>query len=98
MSNEITISVPPVEVLGPAMRALNERQRSFVCALAVYGGEQGEAYRAAGYQVTERWSARACASRLANSADRRGDQGGSPSAPRQRVDVGRQHAGGTGEL
>lgn len=66
--NQIVIAVPPVEVLGPAMRALNERQRMFVCALAVYGGDQGEAYRIAGFNVANDNSARACASRLANSA------------------------------
>lgn len=62
------ISIPPVELMGPAMRALNERQRMFVCALSVYGGEQAEAYRAAGYAVTNDNSAGAAASRLANSA------------------------------
>jgi len=53
--------------MGPAMRALNERQRYFVCALMVYGGEQSEAYRAAGYNVTTDNSAGASASRLARS-------------------------------
>lgn len=61
------IVVPPVEVMGPAMRALNDNQRIFVCALGVHGGDQGEAYRAAGYLVKNDNSARACASRLANS-------------------------------
>lgn len=61
------IVVPPIEVMGPAMRALNERQRLFVCALGVHGGDQGEAYRSAGFNVTNDGSARACASRLANS-------------------------------
>ena len=61
------IQVPPVELMGPAMRALNERQRYFVCALMVYGGEQSEAYRAAGYNVTTDNSAGASASRLARS-------------------------------
>lgn len=64
----LTITVPPADVLGPAMRALNERQRAFVCALAVYGGEQTEAYRAAGFNVSTDGAARACASRLANNA------------------------------
>lgn len=61
------IVIPPVEVMGPAMRALNERQRHFVCALGVHGGDQSEAYRAAGYLVSSDGSARANASRLANS-------------------------------
>lgn len=61
------IQVPPVELMGPAMRALNEKQRIFVSALAVYGGEQSEAYRAAGYEVTNDNSAAAAASRLARS-------------------------------
>jgi phage terminase small subunit len=61
------IQVPPVELMGAAMRALNERQRYFVCALMVYGGEQSEAYRAAGYEVTNDNSAAAAASRLARN-------------------------------
>jgi hypothetical protein len=66
--NPITLfEIPAVEVLGPAMRALNERQRLFVCALAYFGGDQCEAYRAAGYQVTNDNSAQAASSRLANN-------------------------------
>lgn len=64
----VTIEIPAAEVLGPAMRALNDRQRIFVCALAVFGGDQSEAYRAAGYDATNNNSTRANASRLANSA------------------------------
>lgn len=60
--------IPATEVLGPAMRALNGRQRMFVCALAYYGGDQPEAYRAAGYLVTNDNSAQAASSRLANNA------------------------------
>lgn len=66
--NPYAITVPPVEVLGPAMRVLNDRQRMFVCALAVYGGDQKEAYRCAGYDVKTDASAQAASSRLANSA------------------------------
>lgn len=66
--NPYAITVPPVEVLGPAMRVLNERQRMFVCALAIYGGDQQSAYRCAGYAVTNDNSAQAASSRLANSA------------------------------
>lgn len=66
--NPYGITVPPIEVLGPAMRSLNERQRMFVCALMVYGGDQQEAYRCAGYDVKTAGSAQAASSRLANSA------------------------------
>ena len=64
----VLFEIPAAEVLGPAMRALNERQRLFVCALAYFGGDQQEAYRAAGYQATTDASAQASSSRLANSA------------------------------
>lgn len=63
------IDVPPEDQMGPAMLRLNSRQRVFVCALAVYGGQQDEAYRAAGYKVTTDNAARSCASRLANAED-----------------------------
>lgn len=64
----VLFEVPAADVLGPAMRALNERQRMFVCALAYYGGAQQEAYVAAGYSVTTAGSAQASSSRLANNA------------------------------
>lgn len=64
----VPFEVPAVEVLGPAMRALNERQRMFVCALAYWGGDQQEAYRAAGYATTTEASTQAASSRLANNA------------------------------
>lgn len=61
------ISIPPRDQMGPAMRQLNERQQRFVCALAVFGGEQKAAYLWAGYDATNDGSAIASSSRLANS-------------------------------
>lgn len=66
---ELLIDVPPEDHMGPAMLRLNPRQRRFVCALAVFGGNQAEAYRAAGYKVTTQDSANSAASRLANAED-----------------------------
>lgn len=63
------IEVPDEEHMGPAMKRLNERQRRYVAALAVYGGNQTLAYQFAGYDVTNNNSARAASSRLSNSAD-----------------------------
>lgn len=52
MEPELTrlIEVPPEDMMGPAMRELNERQRKYVCALAVTGGAHREAYVWAGYE------------------------------------------------
>lgn len=61
------IVVPPEDLMGPAMLNLNERQRKFVCALAVFGGDQKGAYAWAGYDVKTDGATRACASRLAAS-------------------------------
>lgn len=47
---EALIEIPPEDMMGAAMRALNPRQRRFVCALAVTGGAQREAYIWAGYE------------------------------------------------
>ncbi len=55
--------------MGPAMLRLNHRQRLFVCALAVFGGDQQEAYRYAGYKTSTANATAACASRLANAED-----------------------------
>ena len=64
---ERLIDVPPRELMGPAMQQLNGRQQRFVCALAVYGGDHMEAYRWAGFKVTNDNSANAASSRLFNS-------------------------------
>lgn len=68
-SLDTLVEVPPVEMMGPAMRALNERQRRFVCALAVLGGEQREAYVWAGYEAKTVASQDAAASQLAARPD-----------------------------
>lgn len=60
------IQVPAYEQQGPAMRALTEIQRRFVCALAVYGGNQREAARWAGYSASNENTLHAGASRAAN--------------------------------
>lgn len=39
------IEVPDPEDCGPHMRALNENQRRYVCALGVFGNNQGIAYQ-----------------------------------------------------
>lgn len=50
MPQEITIRLPPDTKLGPAMLALNEKQRAFVHALLATGGRSyTEAAIAAGY-------------------------------------------------
>jgi hypothetical protein len=56
----------PTEHLGPAMRALNERQRKFVTGMLVFGGSHSEAYKYAGYETTNDKSLVAAAARLAN--------------------------------
>lgn len=53
--------------MGPAMLRLNEKQRLFVCALAVFGGDQTRAYAYAGYSSINPRSVNASASRLANA-------------------------------
>lgn len=63
------IEVPPLDMMGPAMRALNERQRRFVCALAVTGGAQREAYIWAGYEARSIPSQDAAASQLIARGD-----------------------------
>lgn len=63
------IELPPEDQMGPAMRRLNERQRRFVCALSVFGGDQTRAYVFAGYDTTNQRSATAASSRLANTDD-----------------------------
>lgn len=67
MTNEldILVEVPPEDMMGPAMRQLNDRQRRFVCALAVTGGDHREAYVWAGYDCKNPNSQSAAASRLA---------------------------------
>lgn len=64
---ERLIDVPPRELMGPAMQQLNGRQQRFVCALAIFGGDHVEAYRWAGFKVTNDNSAGAATSRLFNS-------------------------------
>lgn len=66
---EALIEIPPVDMMGKAMLALNERQRRFVCALAVTGGAQREAYLWAGYEAKGIASQDACASQLAARGD-----------------------------
>lgn len=63
------IDVPPEDQMGPAMLRLNRRQRIFVCALAVFGGDQTAAYKHAGYECSNDRSAQAASSRLANAED-----------------------------
>lgn len=57
------VEVPDEEHMGPAMKRLNERQRRFVCALGVYGGNATRAYLFAGFSANEN-SAQALSSRL----------------------------------
>lgn len=61
------VEVPDEDHMGPAMKRLNERQRRYVCALGVYGGNQIAAYTFAGYICSNDNSAHASASRLANT-------------------------------
>lgn len=67
-AEQYLIEVPDEEHMGPAMRRLNERQRRFVCAMSVYGGDQTRAYVFAGYDVKTPGAIKACASRLHNDA------------------------------
>jgi hypothetical protein len=66
---DILVEVPPEDQMGPAMRALNERQRRFVCAMSVTGGDHREAYSWAGYDTKNPNSTSAAASRLAANPD-----------------------------
>lgn len=63
------IELPDEDHMGPAMRRLNERQRRFVCALSVFGGDQSRAYAWAGYDNKSDGARRVNASRLANNDD-----------------------------
>lgn len=63
------IDLPPEELMGEAMRRLNPRQQKFVCALAVFGGDQQKAYAYAGYKSANERTAAACSSRLAANPD-----------------------------
>lgn len=63
------IDIPPIELMGEAMRRLNPRQQKFVCALAVFGGDQKKAYAYAGYTFKTDNAGSANASRLANTPD-----------------------------
>src|ERR1035437_9648646 len=57
------VEVPHLDDCGPAMRALTEKQRRYVCALGVFGNSMGVAYQwAAG--ITNKEVGRASASRL----------------------------------
>lgn len=71
MSNEldILVEVPPEDMMGKAMLALNPRQRRFVCALSITGGAQREAYVWAGYEAKGIASQDAAASQLAARGD-----------------------------
>lgn len=63
-----TISLPEAADLGPAMRALNERQRAFVFALFALGSRDPvEAARAAGYPDSGKSGIRVQAHRLAHN-------------------------------
>lgn len=66
---DILVEVPPEDMMGKAMLALNPRQRRFVCALAVTGGEQRKAYIWAGYEARTLASQDAAASQLAARGD-----------------------------
>lgn len=63
------VEVPPEDMMGKAMLALNPRQRRFVCALAVTGGAQREAYLWAGYEAKTVASQDAAATQLAARGD-----------------------------
>jgi hypothetical protein len=71
MSDDLTdlIEIPSEDQMGPAMLRLNERQRIFVCALSVFGGDQSRAYAYAGYKSDNKRSVGAAASRLANAEE-----------------------------
>lgn len=63
------VEVPPEDMMGEAMLALNVRQRRFVCALSVTGGNQRDAYVWAGYEGRTIASQDASASQLAARGD-----------------------------
>lgn len=67
MDLEGQIQVPTEDTLGPKMRALNGKQRRFVCALAVFGNDRERAYKFAGYGSTTPGALQASSSRLYNS-------------------------------
>src|SRR6202030_2257797 len=70
MSEELDeILIPPEDMMGEAMLALNGKQRRFVCAALVFDCNMAQAYKFAGYDVTNDKSAQAAASRLAGRAD-----------------------------
>lgn len=51
----MTINLPvPADDFGPAMQALNERQREFVIGFTLYGLNQAQAYKAAGYSTSSK--------------------------------------------
>lgn len=58
------VEVPHEDLMGPHMKRLNERQQKFVCALAIFGGDQSRAYEWAGYNTTNARATTAAASRL----------------------------------
>ena len=57
------IKVPHVEDCGPHMRALNEKQRRYVCALGMFGNHKTLAYQWA-FNLSNADSANAAAPRL----------------------------------
>lgn len=61
------IDLPDEDMMGPAMLALEPKQRRFVAALGVFGGDQRAAYQWAGYKTTNERALSACSSRLASS-------------------------------
>lgn len=61
------IDLPDEDMMGPAMLALEPKQRRFVAALGVFGGDQCAAYQWAGYKTTNERALSACSSRLAGS-------------------------------
>ena len=67
-AENFVVELPDEDHMGPAMKRLNERQRRFVCALSVFGGDQTRAYEWAGYGGNNA-AQRANASRLANNDD-----------------------------
>jgi hypothetical protein len=62
--NSVALPIPDAAELGPAMRALNERQRAFVVAFVVMGESATAAARAAGYLDSGSGSIRVIAHRL----------------------------------
>lgn len=64
---EKLIDLPDEDMMGEAMLALEPKQRRFVCALGVFGGDQQAAYQWAGYQCKNQRALSAASSRLANT-------------------------------